>query len=143
MKFTIFVDKEREEEVVVYTHKENDFTDSLRKLCEEENCELLGYCDDTVTRLSPSEIYCFTVLDNKLYAITENKKYILHKRLYQVEALLSESYIKLNQSTIANIEKIQCFDATFSGSLKVVFKNGYTDYVSRRNMKNIKERFGL
>jgi DNA-binding LytR/AlgR family response regulator len=46
-------------------------------------------------------------------------------------------------SCIANLSKIKKFNASFSGSLSVVFKNGYTDYVSRRSVKFIKERLGL
>ena len=35
------------------------------------------------------------------------------------------------------------YQKTFSGTLSVVFKNGYTDYVSRRNIKAVKERIGI
>ena len=56
---------------------------------------------------------------------------------------LGTDFIKINQSCIANIRQIQRFDTSFSGTLRVIFKNGYTDYVSRRQLKAVKERLGL
>ena len=38
---------------------------------------------------------------------------------------------------------ISHFDVSISGSLIVVFKSKYKDYVSRRRIKEIKERMGL
>jgi len=40
-------------------------------------------------------------------------------------------------------ELIKKFDVSFGGALTVIFKNGYTDYVSRRQMKIVKERIGF
>ena len=54
-----------------------------------------------------------------------------------------QSFIKLNQSCIANKNKIKKFESTIGGALKVIFKNGYIDYISRRELKNVKERMGL
>lgn len=88
----------------------------------------------------------FTVFfteDNKVFALTENEKYRLKSRLYQLEENLNDNFVKINQSCIANIKSIDKFKATVGGSLTVIFKNGYVDFVSRRNLKNVKERLGL
>ena len=37
----------------------------------------------------------------------------------------------------ASLEKLA------GSKLEVILKNGYTDYVSRRQMKNVKERLGI
>jgi len=60
-----------------------------------------------------------------------------------LEEKLSSDFIKINQSCIVNIKKIEKFSASIYGTLNIKLKNGYSDYVSRRNMKKIKERFGL
>ena len=83
------------------------------------------------------------VEDGKVYALTESEKYRLKQRLYLLEEMLDVSFVKINKSCIANIRKIKKFDASFSGTLTVVFKNGYRDYVSRRNLKSVKERLGV
>ena len=78
-----------------------------------------------------------------MFALTEKGKYRLKSRLYQLEKNLNDNFVKINQSCIANIKKIEKFKASVGGALMVIFKNGYEDYVSRRNLKNVKERLGL
>lgn len=143
MKFRFFIDKSREEEVIVYAHEKTKLVEGIEKLVTENNFELIGYADREAVKLDLADVYCFTVENNKIYAVCENEKYLLKLRLYQIEEKLSENFIKINQSCIANIRKIRKFDASFSGTLTVIFKNGYKDFVSRRNVKNVKERLGL
>ena len=143
MKFRFLIDKNREEEVIVYAHKKTKLVESIENIVKEDNFELIGYADREAVKLDLADVYCFTVENNKVYAVCENEKYLLKSRLYQVEENLSENFIKINQSCIANVKKIRKFDASFSGTLTVIFKNGYKDFVSRRNVKNVKERLGL
>ena len=81
--------------------------------------------------------------NNRVYAITDKDKLQLKYRLYQLEEAFSDSFVKINQSCLVCINKIARFDAILSGALMVKMKNGYTDYVSRRNVKSVKERLGL
>lgn len=143
MKCTVILDKTREEEILVYARERTPLVDEIERLAAENTAQLNGFLRGEIVKLDTKDIYCFTVDGGKLYAITEKDKYLLKTRLYNVEETLDKSFIKINQSSIANINKIQKFDASISGTLKVIFKNGYTDYVSRRNIKNIKERLGL
>ena len=73
----------------------------------------------------------------------EKEQLYLKQRLYQVEDNLDKDFIKINQSTIANIRMIERFSVSIGGSLQVIFKNGYKDYVSRRQLKSVKERMGI
>lgn len=142
MKCTIFIDKEREEEVIIYSHEENRLVASIKTLAESGDFELTGFDGKQSVPLDLSDIFFFTVENGKVYAVTEKECFLLKKRLYQLSERLPKNFIKINQSCIANIKKIDRFDASVSGALKVKFKNGSTDYVSRRNMKSIKERLG-
>lgn len=143
MKITIIINKEREEEAIIYAHEKTELIGEIERLLSEETEVLVGYKEKEMVRLSIGEVYCFIVEDNKIYALCEKEKLQLKCRLYNLEETLSENFIKINKSCIANLKKIERFSANFSGSLQVVFKNGYTDYVSRRNLKNVKERLGL
>ena len=92
--------------------------------------------------LSVSEIECITVLEGKTYAIdTQNKRYRLKQRLYELEATLPASFIRINKSTLANEAALDRFTVTYAGSVDAVFKCGYTEYVSRRCFAQIKRRF--
>ena len=144
MKYTIIIDKNREEEVIVYAKEKSALTDEIQRLVSDNNFELIGYDKNGEgVRLTTDEVYCFTVEDNKIFAITEKEKLRLKCRLYQLEEVLPEYFVKINQSCVANIRKIARFDTSVSGTLLIKFKNGYKDYVSRRQMKAVKERLGL
>ncbi len=143
MKYTLLIDPEHPEEVVVHAHEPSALTEAIQALCENNAFELVGYFEKEMFRLNPSDVDCFTVQDNKVYALCNRKNFLLKYRLYELEKQLPHHFVKINQSCIANMKKIERFDASISGSLKVIFKNGYTDYISRRQLKIVKERLGL
>lgn len=143
MKCKIFIGKEYEEEVLVYAHEETELVKRIQSLVSEENLILIGYKEKEAFQLNLFDINCFLVEDNKIYAFTQDDKLLMKCRLYKLEETLPQNFIKINQSCIANINKIERFGTSFSGSLTVRFKNGNTDYVSRRKMKSVKERLGI
>lgn len=143
MKYEIIINPNAEERVVIYAKENNPLTERIKELIEESAPTLTGYCGSEIKTLLADEIYCITVIDNKVFALLKAEKFLIKKRLYILEDILGEQFIKINQSCLANIKKIEGFDASVSGTLKVRFKNGYTDYVSRRQLKFVKERLGL
>ena len=143
MKFTFIKDPQREEEVIIYAKEKTSLIKAIEELVTGEESFFTAYSENGIKRLTEEEIYCFYVEGGRLYALTEKEKLSLKIRLYTAEEKLSESFIKINQSTIINIKRIERFDVSVTGTLKVVMKNGYTDYVARRRIKNVKERLGL
>ena len=143
MKCKVFIDKNHEEEVIIYSHQRNALVEQLERLVNAQEVELIGYKEQEAVRLDLPDVFCFICENNKVYAITEKEKYKIKLRLYQLEEKLPHNFVKLNQSCIGNISNIQRFKASFGGSLSVEFKNGYCDYVSRRQLKIVKERFGF
>ena len=143
MKFTVILNSEREEEVIVYAKEKNSLVKSIEELVNGADNYFIVQNESGIKRITEKEAYCFYIEDKKVYALTEKEKLLLRMRLYSIEEKLSEDFIKINQSTVINIKKIQRFDVSVTGTLKVIMKNGYTDYVSRRRLKNVKERLGL
>lgn len=143
MKFSIFIDKERDEEVIIYAHERTKIVDDIEALVYGSKKSLIGFCEDGAVTLESDAVICFTVENNKILAVTREGKFKIKQRLYQLEKTLPNSFIKINQSCIANIKMIKKFDTSLFGTLNVIFINGYSDYVSRRNIKNVKERLGL
>jgi len=143
MKFRLIIDEKCEEEVVVYAKKASAFTEELESFVKSNTPEILGYGEGSIVRLSPADVYAFAVEDGKVFAHTAGEKLLVPKRLYRIEELAGERFVKINQSCIVNVAGIERFEATFGGSLMVVMKNGYRDYVSRRQMKTVKERIGF
>jgi DNA-binding LytR/AlgR family response regulator len=143
MKFSLIIDKNRDEEVIGYSHKETNLTDEIKRIVENDAKQLMGYIERETYMIGLSEVYCFVAEDNNVYAVTNKGRLRIKLRLYQLEEILGEDFIKINQSCIVNIREIRKFDSSFSGMLRVVLKNGFSDYVSRRNIKNVKERLGV
>ena len=143
MKCTLIITDEHEEEVVIYARERTKLTNDIEVLVCGSVPELIGYKENEVVKLNSDLISCFTVEGNKVYALTDSEKLQIKLRLYQLEEMLPDTFVKINQSCIANIRKIERFDTSVSGTLLIKFKNGYKDYVSRRQMKAVKERFGL
>lgn len=140
MKFTLKIDPQREEEVVVYCHGESPLTDRLCELVEERKSGITAYSDGGIVLLPLGEVYAFTVEDGHVAAITERGRLRVRERIYQLEGMVGDDFVKINQSTLANLGHVDRFDVTIGGALAVIFKNGYRDYVSRRQLRAVKER---
>ena len=142
MKCRVIIGEKETEEIVIWAHQRNELIDEIERLVNESN-NLYGYRDNEIISLDLNEIFCFYVENNKIFALTEKEKFLIKSRLYTVENSLDKNFIKINQSCIINIRKIKKFDSSVYGALRVILKNGYEDYVSRRNIKSVKERLGL
>ena len=143
MKITTVIDECREEEVVIYLKSENGLSEKIDALINGKSSEIIGYESDNMIIIRHGEVVCFTVMDSRVVCITDKGKYRIRERLFELEEKLSDKFVKINQSCLANTEKIASFSASVTGSLKVTFKNGYTDYVSRRQLRAVKEKFGI
>ena len=141
MKFKLIIDKEKDEEVVVTVHNRTSLIDEIEALISKHTDRIPGYTEDDIKMLSVSEIECITVLDGKTYAIdSQNHRYRLKQRLYELEEQLPSSFIRINKSALANEAHLDRFKVTYAGSVDAVFKCGYTEYVSRRCFTQIKRR---
>lgn len=143
MKLSIFIDKNREEEIQIFAHEENELILKIKSLLGDYSSQIYGFKEKEIYPLKISDIYCFSAENNRVYAITEKDRFLLKERLYTIEKNLSRDFIKINKSCIANIQKIERFEAVISGTIMVKFKNGHTDYVSRRSVKAVRERLGF
>ena len=143
MKYKIYMDREREEEILIYAHEKTHLVERIEELILEQQRDILAFGDGEVVRLCEDEIFCFVVEEGRVFALTERDKFQLKMRLYQLEEQFSDRFVKINQSCLVNVDKIARFDASIGGSLKVTLKNGYKDYISRRQMRTVKDRIGF
>ncbi len=90
--------------------------------------------------LKPSEIVSFFAANQKVYALGKDQQYTVTKKLYELEEDLKESYFtRISKSEIVNYKMIKCLDMNMAGTIKLVMKNGYETYTSRRNVVKIKK----
>ena len=146
MKFKMIIDPTKDEEIVVTAHAPSELTEKIQQLVQEYTGtdRVAAYLEDDIQMLPFAEIACITVIDGKTVAVdSKGKHYRLKQRLYELEAILPQSFIRINKSAIANERRIERFAANFSGAVDAVFQGGYREYVSRRCFAEIKRRYHL
>lgn len=142
MKYKLIIDPDREESLELILKERAPLADEIERLIGEKR-EILGYYDYDIYRLSPDAIDCVYTDGDDIFALCGSKKFRMRMRLYELEEMLGESFVKLNRGCIVRVASIAKFDSSLGGSLSVVLKNGFSDYISRRELKNVKRRFGL
>ena len=146
MKFTLIIDKDEEEQVVMTVHEPCALSEKVEELVMHNvgSDRIAGYAEDEIHLLNFNQIECITVISGKTYAIDRTAtQYLLKQRLYEIEQLLPSYFIRINKSTLANELHLARFKASFSGSIDAIFQCGYKDYVSRRCYAQLKRRFDL
>ena len=90
--------------------------------------------------ISPMEVYSFYSEGQKVIAMDKDKKYVIQKKLYELEEEFGTlCFVRISKSEIVNYKKIKSLDMSLSGTIKVIMKNGYETYTSRRNVSKIKQ----
>ena len=146
MKFRLIIDEHIDEEIVATVHHRSSLIDQIEDLVRKYsgNDQIVVYGEDEQVMLSFEKIECITVENGKTIAIDHlGKRYRLKQRLYEVEAILPSSFIRINKSALANETRLERFAVCFSGAVDAVFKCGYREYVSRRCFAEIRKRYGL
>lgn len=143
MKCYTYIKENEEERVLIYAHDRTRLVEDIESLVLSSEIDLTGSYDSEIIKIDINDVVCFISDNNKVFALIGDKKYQIKYRLYQIEELNLNMFIKINQSCLANKTKIKKFETTIGGALKVVFKNGYIDFISRRELKNVKKRMGL
>lgn len=144
MKYTLLLDKTKEESVVVTAHAPSRLTEELENLVLSYagTDRISAFTEDETVFLPFGDISSVTVIDRKTYAVAKDgKRYRLRATLTEVAEVLPTYFIRLNKSTFANQNHIVRFVATFSGAVDAVFSSGVREYVSRRCFAEIKRRF--
>lgn len=143
MKYQLIIDESAEESIVITAKEKTKLILEIESLLIKENINLIGYKDNEIFTLELNSIYAFYTSEGKVYALGKTDSYLIKERLYQMEELVKDSFIKINQGCLVNMKKILKFESNIGGSIKVVLKNNFSDYISRRELQNVKRRMGI
>lgn len=144
MKVELNIDEKFKEILVtISTDKINDEVQELVNYIEYKEDYLVGIADDQVCVLDISDIIRVFVEDRKVFVVTTKGKFIVRKKLYEMNSLLTKDFVKISQSEIANIKFIKNLDLSIRGTIVIVYKNSDISYVSRRLLKDFKTKLGL
>ena len=134
-----------EPKIIVLTDRITDeVSDIVKKLSDDAPQILSGFRENTLEILEQNDIYRFYASAGKIYAETEKGEYTLRLRLYELEDRLDKNrFVRISNSEIVNIQKVQNFDLSFTGTICVSLTNGIVTYVSRRYVHKIKQILGI
>ena len=144
VKVELNIDKKFEEIIVtISTNKVNDEIQNLVNYIENKEGYFIGVLDDKVRLLNMEDIIRVYVEDRKVYVVTVEGRFIVRKKLYEVQSTLTKDFIKISQSEIANVKYIHSLDLGLRGTIVINYKNSDVSYVSRRMLKEFKMKLGL
>lgn len=135
----------RETKVVIVTDK---ITDEIHALISQLSADtptyLPGFQGDQLTLLRQSDVLRIYGESGKVWALTQQGKYLLRLRLYALEERLNRrDFVRISNSEILNLRQVKAFDLRYTGTICVSLSDGSVTYVSRRYVGKIKEVLGI
>lgn len=146
MIFRLFIDRDKPEEVTATVHARTPLVDEIERLVLQDDVsdQIPGYIEDDILMLNVAQVEYFVVENEKTYAqYSDRKRYLVRKRLYELEKELPGNFERISKSALANWKAITRFKVQLSGAVDAVFKSGYVECISRRCFAELKRRYGL
>ena len=117
----------------------------VKRLEELEDGTLPGFRGDRAFLLRTADVIRFYGEDKAVLAETgAGERYEVKLRLYELEEKLPKhAFARISNSEIVNLKKVTALDLTLSGTIKMTLAGGAVCWVSRRNVRKLKEALGL
>ena len=105
--------------------------------------QIVAMQDNDIFIINVSDIILFFGENN--FCKTKDGIYKIKERLYYLEEVLpTKEFVRISNSAIININHVKCFNTSIVGKIKVKFKDGTEEDVSKRRtteiMRFLKER---
>ena len=116
----------------------------LNKLSENTPQVISGCKNEKIEVIEQEDLIRIYAGSGKVFAVTEKGEYTLRFRLYEIEERLNPNqFVRISNSEIINLKKVNNFDLSFTGTIRVELTNGAAAYVSRRYVSKIKKILGI
>lgn len=114
------------------------------KLSKETPQIISGSKNEKVEVIEQEDLIRVYANAGKVYAVTDKGEYTIRLRLYEMEERLNyNQFVRISNSEIINLKKVENFDLSFTGTICVKLVDGTTTYVSRRYVSKIKTILGI
>jgi DNA-binding LytR/AlgR family response regulator len=146
MKIVVEIDESLESnEFIIRCNKIDKTIQKIQELAvnlsvNSEN--FIFYKDDNEYYFPLSKILFFESSDNnKINAHTSDDMYQIKYKLYELEELLPNNFIRISKSTIVNINYIFSINKSITSSSLIQFNKSYKQaYISRFYYKDLKQK---
>lgn len=143
MKIRIEVDREiQEDEVIIRCKQLNDDVTNIQKALTDilsKKAQIIFYKNNSEYYIPLSEILFFETEESSISAHTIDNIYQVKYKLYELEDILPNNFMRVSKSTILNIDYIYSITKNLTSSSIVEFQNTHKKvYVSRHYYKLLK-----
>ena len=132
------------DEIIIKYSEDSEIIDRLTQYSQEINkeyCKIELYKNDVQYFVEVDKILFFETEDNKIMAHTKDDIFLSKYKLYELEELLPEQFLRVSKSTIVNTNHVYSIDRNVTSSSCITFAGTYKNiYVSRRYYKEFKNK---
>lgn len=144
MKINIKKNNALEDNEIILDIQHSENNQNLKQLIDYINHYELNYnnkvmiMDDdySLLEIEYNDIIMFYSDKKNNYCITNNKRYRVKSRLYELENI-SVDFIRISKNCIVNIRHVKKFDISETGKIVVILDNDTEQIVSRRKTAEI------
>lgn len=130
--------------IILTASMTEEVSSAVKKLSEEPPPLLLGYKGEMIEILEENDLIQMYANTGKVFAVTQQGEYVLRLRLYELEKRLpANQFVRISNSEIINLKKVDHFDLSFTGTICVQLINDAIIYVSRRYVSKLKKILGI
>ncbi len=112
----------------------------LNRLSDQAPQIISGCRDNKIELIDQADLIRIYASAGKVFAVTHKGEYALRLRLYELEERLPpQQFVRISNSEIINLKKVNSFDLSLTGTICVKLSNGTITYVSRRCVSKLKK----
>lgn len=135
--------KNRLQVIINCSHIDAEVT-RLKAHIELFDSKLTAVCEKQTYVVDVSDVLYFEAVDNRIFLYTEDKVMEINRRLYELEAMLSDKeFIRTSKSQIININKIKSLKPELNRTLSVTMCSGELLYISRKYVSAVKKLLSI
>lgn len=128
---------------IIYTKELSEEVQRAVEILEAKENVITAKDNEKISIIEPKEIYMIRMENKEVVIYCEKKKFISGKKLYELERILGDSFMRISKGTIVNLKMIDSVEPSFNAMMYLVMKNGCKDYISRTYLAEFKKYLGL
>lgn len=145
MKIHLHIDAIHDEtEVHIYTATFNEEIEQLmNKLNQSSSETIIGYKDNDIYVLKIDAIFSVSIEDAKVFIQTDDDEFECRLKLYELGDKFPNKLIRINKSTLVNIDKIMAIKSRLLNTPQLILSNEVALPVSRKYYPMLKTKLGV
>lgn len=144
MEIEIVHERQEGIKVTIDCPKTDKTVEDLKRHIEQYDSKIKGYKNSEVCLVDIKDIYYIETVDSKTFVYTKDDVIEIHYRIYELEEILSgKDFIRTSKSQIINISKMKALSPQINRTILVTLDNGECLQISRRYVKDLKQKLGI